>query len=74
MLYSDILKLAEMQGVQFSKQRSVGRQNPGRHFRNVLSKIIILSVGGHIANKIVERIVVPEERFLAQYLIPSRLM
>lgn len=77
-VYSDILKLPEMQGVQPSKPRSARRQQhrnnvpadtPEEHWRRSLFYPLV----DHIANKIEERIVVPEERFLAQYLIPSRL-
>ncbi|KAJ8309110.1 LOW QUALITY PROTEIN: hypothetical protein KUTeg_013984 [Tegillarca granosa] len=77
-LYRDILTLAEKQDVQPSKPRTAGRQQhrnnmpadtPEQYWR----RSVFYPMLNHMANEIEERIVVPKDRFLAQYLIPSRL-
>ncbi|KAJ8320945.1 hypothetical protein KUTeg_002532 [Tegillarca granosa] len=77
-LYRDILTLAEKQDVQPSKLRTAGRQQhrnnmpadtPEQYWR----RSIFYPMLDQMANEIEERIVVPKDRFLTQYLIPSRL-
>lgn len=77
-LYTEILTLARKQDVQPSKPRTAGRQQhrtntpadtPEQYWRRSLFYPLL----DHMANEIEERIIVPKDRFLAQYLIPSRL-
>ncbi|KAJ8300494.1 LOW QUALITY PROTEIN: hypothetical protein KUTeg_022013 [Tegillarca granosa] len=70
-LYRDILTLAEKQDVQPSKPRTAGRQQHRNNMPSDTSEQFWRSFLSN-ANEIEERIVVPKDRFLAQYLIPSR--
>jgi len=77
-LYQDITKLAEKQNVLPSKPRTAGRQ---QHRDNVPAdtpeeywrRSVYYPLLDHIANELETRLVVPKDRFLAQYLIPSKL-
>jgi hypothetical protein len=77
-LYQDITKLAEKQNVLPSKPRTAGRQ---QHRDNVPAdtpeeywrRSIYYPLLDHITNELETRLVVPKDRFLAQYLIPSKL-
>ena len=78
-LYQDITNLAEKQNVLPSKPRTAGRQ---QHRDNVPAdtpeeywrRSVYYSLLDHIANELETRLVVPKVRFLAQYLIPSKLV
>ena len=77
-LYQDIAKLAEKQNVLPSKPRPAGRQ---KHRDNVPAdtpeeywrQSVYYPLLDHISNEFETRLVVPKDRFLAQYLIPSKL-
>jgi hypothetical protein len=77
-LYQDITKLAEKQNVLPSKPRTAGRK---QHRDNVPAdtpeeywrRSVYYPLLDHIANELETRLVVPKDRFLTQYLIPSKL-
>ena len=77
-LYQDKTKLAEKQNVLQSKPKTAGRQ---QHRDNVSAdapeeywrRSVYYPLLDHIANEHETRLVVPKDRFLAQYLIPSKL-
>ena len=77
-LYQDITKFAEKQNVLPSKPRTAGRQ---QHRDNVPAdtpeeywrRSVYYPLLDHIANELETRLVVPKDRFLVQYLIPSKL-
>jgi hypothetical protein len=77
-LYQDIAKLAEKQNVLPSKPRPAGRQ---KHRDNVPAdtpeeywrQSVYYPLLDHISNEFETRLVVPKDRFLVQYLIPSKL-
>ena len=74
-LYQEITKLAEKQN---ALPRTAGRQ---QHRDNVPAdtpeeywrRSVYYPLLDHIANELETRLVVPKDRFLAQYLIPSKL-
>jgi hypothetical protein len=77
-LYQDITKLAEKQNVLPSKPRTAGRQQrrdnvptdtPEEYWRRSAYYTLL----DHIAIELETRLEVPKDRFLAQYLIPSKL-
>jgi hypothetical protein len=76
-LYQDITNLAEKQNVLPSKPRTAGRQ---QHRDNVPAdtpeeywrRSVYYPLLDHIANELETRLVVPKDRFLVQYLIPSK--
>ena len=78
MTISDITNLAEKQNVLPSKPRTTGRQ---QHRDNVPAdtpeeywrRSVYYPLLDHIDNELETRLVVPKDRFLAQYLIPSKL-
>ena len=77
-LYQDITKLAEKQNVLPSKPRTAGRQQnrdnvPADTPEEYWRRSVYYPLLDHIANELETRLVVPKDRFLAQYLIPSKL-
>ena len=74
-LYQDITKLAEKQNVL---PRTAGRQQnrdnvPADTPEEYWRRSVYYPLLDHIANELETRLVVPKDRFLAQYLIPSKL-
>jgi hypothetical protein len=77
-LYQGITKLVEKQNVLPSKPRTAGRQ---QHRDNVPAdtpeeywrRSVYYPLLDHIVNELETRLVVPKDRFLVQYLIPSKL-
>jgi hypothetical protein len=77
-LCQDITKLAEKQNVLPSKPRTARSQ---QHRDNVPAdtpeeywrRSVYYPLLDHIANELETRLVVPKDRFLDQYLIPSKL-
>ena len=77
-MYQDITKLAEKQNVLPSKPRTAGRQQnrdnvPADTPEEYWRRSVYYPLLDHIANELETRLVVPKDRFLAQYLIPSKL-
>jgi hypothetical protein len=77
-LYQDIAKLAEKQNVLPSKPRTAGRQQnrdnvPADTPEEYWRRSVYYPLLDHIANELETRLVVPKDRFLVQYLIPSKL-
>jgi hypothetical protein len=77
-LYQDIAKLAEKQNVLPSKPRTAGRQQhrdnvPADTQEEYWRRSVYYPLLDHIVNELETRLVVPKDRFLAQYLILSKL-
>lgn len=77
-LYADTKRLANTQNIEPTKPRTAGRQMhrdnlPGDTPELYWKRSVFYPLLDHLATEIESRIITPKDRFLAQYLIPSKL-